>query len=875
MLLARSLIDRAGAFAAYVRAVEARTTRSDETFKTCLKLFHAYADIFQRQVTKDANRFRELKARHNVLSGLAMSFLEREAYFDQYFARGSHKDVPRALLTMVKREMEAHGLHDYEPVLTVGPPDNYEVGPPTLIDAQRFDLYKYLFGNHDALTDSQEERDLRNLSDYRKISVLSVPYMEGAQAIWHPIVLGHEVAHMRLHNDAMSLIEFRPQDWINEYLVELAVLLESDGDARGISHDGARITPREIQGILKNWVNEVACDLNAVRLFGPAGLTAIAQFLFAAGRKAEKSTDSHPPLSLRIDAMTRLLLAGGDNSLPPYADAWKTYLEGWRETLSPVYGFVSMVIQSKMDAISGRVLSWGGLYQARDREVEIAWMRDELLNGLPGAQYCPEWTKNDGPIVPSDIINAAWAARSVVEDAYEDRDESRGRDWDAVQRSDPRESPSPLTGSMLLNAPGLTLGQKRRRVDRLAAKALDSYDFTLMLEGAGHTTERYWSAEDAEPSRPQGAVISQTLIRERLALKGQHRIVISPLFEDDLQDTGVDVRLAPEFIAFRHSGTPVYDPLDNDFDPRSTQESVYKAWGEPFILHPGDLVLAATLEYVAVPFDLTAQVITRSSFGRLGLITATAVGVQPGSRGCITLELVNHGTTPIALYPGTRVAELVFFTIADPIEGAQPGKYWFSTGPEFSRVHEDGDVAALRTLNTQSSPILHRQREAGRVAKPTGEVSFRLVVADSTLASTAERLAVQLSMPIDLRAVEAGQGVESLRMDRTKVPDNYRTRFLEALSHVPEGVIYMLVGAALFKRLVRFVFQISRTFSLGLVVDTRGEVPEVYPEESLPKGTILLVTETGTELLDVGIVGEEQLSDAMAKGIGKRVGGSG
>ena len=39
-----------------------------------------------------------------------------------------------------------------------------------------------------------------------------------------------------------------------------------------------------------------------------------------------------------------------------------------------------------------------------------------------------------------------------------------------------------------------------------------------------------------------------------------------------------------------------------------------------------------------------AYVLGRSSWGRVGLIVATAVMVQPGYTGTLTLELVNEGT---------------------------------------------------------------------------------------------------------------------------------------------------------------------------------------------------------------------------------------
>ena len=100
-----------------------------------------------------------------------------------------------------------------------------------------------------------------------------------------------------------------------------------------------------------------------------------------------------------------------------------------------------------------------------------------------------------------------------------------------------------------------------------------------------------------------------------------------------------------------------------------------------------------------MPENVAAQVLTRSSYGRLGLLTATAVQVQPGSRGCITLELVNQGETPIALTPAARVAQLMLWFVHDPCE-VKPGKYRFPVGPEFSKVASDPDSKALRELGS-------------------------------------------------------------------------------------------------------------------------------------------------------------------------------
>ena len=43
----------------------------------------------------------------------------------------------------------------------------------------------------------------------------------------------------------------------------------------------------------------------------------------------------------------------------------------------------------------------------------------------------------------------------------------------------------------------------------------------------------------------------------------------------------------------------------------------------------------------------------------MGLLSATAVQLHPGFRGCLTLELVNLASVPLRLSPGQRVAQIV------------------------------------------------------------------------------------------------------------------------------------------------------------------------------------------------------------------------
>jgi dCTP deaminase len=93
---------------------------------------------------------------------------------------------------------------------------------------------------------------------------------------------------------------------------------------------------------------------------------------------------------------------------------------------------------------------------------------------------------------------------------------------------------------------------------------------------------------------------------------------------------------------------------------RDTQlaNEVHVRFGDDFILHPRSFVLGVTLEWIRFPSDLGGYVTGRSSWGRRGLVIATATGVHPGFTGCLTLELANLGNVPIAIRPGMTIGQI-------------------------------------------------------------------------------------------------------------------------------------------------------------------------------------------------------------------------
>ncbi|AEJ40585.1 deoxycytidine triphosphate deaminase [Sulfobacillus acidophilus TPY] len=196
-------------------------------------------------------------------------------------------------------------------------------------------------------------------------------------------------------------------------------------------------------------------------------------------------------------------------------------------------------------------------------------------------------------------------------------------------------------------------------------------------------------------------VVGEAELWERMSRPVAERLLVTPLLSpEQVRGGSIDVRLGQEFILMKRSARGPIDPLVMDDDANDYQERVRVPIGGKMILHPNQLVLGATLEFLQVPNDLMAYVIGRSSWGRLGLIVATAVMVSPGYRGSLTLELANLGDTPVYLYPGTRIAQLVFHTVtgAGVAYAQQGGKYTGPVGPEFSKLSLDRDWRVIRAL---------------------------------------------------------------------------------------------------------------------------------------------------------------------------------
>lgn len=86
----------------------------------------------------------------------------------------------------------------------------------------------------------------------------------------------------------------------------------------------------------------------------------------------------------------------------------------------------------------------------------------------------------------------------------------------------------------------------------------------------------------------------------------------------------------------------------------------------PYLLQPGEFVLAETMEVFNLPSHVAAQFVLKSSRAREGLEHLLAGFCDPGWNGSVlTLELHNaRRYHPVALWPGMKIGQMVFHSLA-------------------------------------------------------------------------------------------------------------------------------------------------------------------------------------------------------------------
>ena len=199
-------------------------------------------------------------------------------------------------------------------------------------------------------------------------------------------------------------------------------------------------------------------------------------------------------------------------------------------------------------------------------------------------------------------------------------------------------------------------------------------------------------------------ILNKKVIEKSLDSSKPGSLFIDPLLdrEQQIHNISIDLRLGYDFQVAIQTRRPSIDPSERSDARRAIStyfQETRRELGDRFAVYPSQVVVATTLEYISLPNNVYADVISRSSYARLGLHINTML--EPGWRGCVSIELCNQGNTPIELVVGSRIvqARLVEVDSSSTYQRqTEPRKYHGTVRPIVSRADRDEDLEKLAAM---------------------------------------------------------------------------------------------------------------------------------------------------------------------------------
>jgi len=135
-------------------------------------------------------------------------------------------------------------------------------------------------------------------------------------------------------------------------------------------------------------------------------------------------------------------------------------------------------------------------------------------------------------------------------------------------------------------------------------------------------------------------------------------IVIRPFDFDQLQANSYDIKMQSQLL--NELGEPIDRKVINDY----------------ITLQPKEFVLATSQEYIQLSELISATLHTRSSIGRMGVLSHTTAGlIDAGFEGEITFELFNCTDRSVQLPLDIPIAQLTFHRLETPTSAPYDGIY--------------------------------------------------------------------------------------------------------------------------------------------------------------------------------------------------------
>ena len=152
------------------------------------------------------------------------------------------------------------------------------------------------------------------------------------------------------------------------------------------------------------------------------------------------------------------------------------------------------------------------------------------------------------------------------------------------------------------------------------------------------------------------AILTQNEIKKAI---DRGLIKIEPLDGLHIGAGSIDLTLGNKFRIFKEHRGIFHIRDDSNFEDLTDFISLQD--GETIIVKPQEMILGITREKITLAENYCGWLEGRSRFARFGLaIHVTAGFMHPGISNHQVLEIVNLGHTRLALYPGTRICQVIF-----------------------------------------------------------------------------------------------------------------------------------------------------------------------------------------------------------------------
>lgn len=546
----------------------------------------------------------------------------------------------------------------------------------------------------------------------RQIGILSFASIDTADALFIPL-LGHELGHF---------IAFSPPTPYHEdsELLESANIREDD--VKDVMSDVTRKPFNENEAtryhsLLRTRVEiclrELLADRLAARMLGLSFFVAQAKFIKSSlswNQPLLLLETGYPSMKLRLSQILSQIMADGYpgnpvaflkeclQTNPGIAKPLITYLQKWQQHLDELPATVptksglfadELLVEPFYKLIEGAlnqktlgILS--GIAQRVIPDINCPTLTVNFFERIARLeQDLPPSVSDEGVDSFTEIMSAAWAYQIVY-------GESRENEMSTIEK---RLDEHSKTCRLVFKAIELIPAQ-REISDRKSIEAKSQTSFNPVRQKSGLL--RVFNAlprkvllrlaQEQEYSKK--GVLSSNEIHRRavLPITDASHINISPLRLESIKGASLDVHLGNWFAYARRtklSGIKIGDENQEKLLKSIGQAQAFIPFDKTFLLHPGDLALGVTQEFIALPKDVMAFVEGRSSLGRLGLFVATATTVAPTFHGVIVLELANAGTVPLELRPGIGIAQLVFQVMTDSVSDQQlyRSKYYCQIRP--------------------------------------------------------------------------------------------------------------------------------------------------------------------------------------------------